>query len=426
VTAGASASPKLVGYAGLAAAGLLAGLVLSRPELIALTAPFLLALAAGLALATPPRLTVGAEVDEERALEGDKVAARVVLESATPIDRLDVYLRLPTGVETIGGRNPVALRLRAGERRELEVQLLARRWGGHVLGPAYARASDPFGFLRWETAAATRPQLRVYPREDVLRRLLSPRETQVFSGNEVSRRKGEGIEFADLRQWASGDPVRRVNWRASARRGELFVNESHPERNTDVILFVDSFAEARQAGESTLDLAVRATATLADAYARRRDRVGLIAFGGILRWLTPGSGLVQLYRIVDALLDTEIVLSYYWKDLDVIPRRTLPPSALIVALSPLLDPRSVGALLDLRARGFDLAVVDLSPLPFTARPSDALDAVAYDIWALRRDALRHRLQRAGVAVVEWQAGEPLQAILEEVRAFRRHARHARA
>ena len=40
----------------------------------------------------------------------------------------------------------------------------------------------------------------------------------------------------------------------------------------------------------------------------------------------------------------------------MIPRRTLPPSALVIALSPLLDPRSVGALLDLRARGFDLAV----------------------------------------------------------------------
>ena len=136
---------------------------------------------------------------------------------------------------------------------------------------------------------------------------------------------------------------------------------------------------------------------------RRRDRVGLIAFGGILRWLVPGTGLVQLYRIVDALLDTQIILSYYWKEIDVIPRRTLPPSALVIALSPLLDPRSVGALLDLRARGFDLAVIDVSPVPFTARPRRGLDAVAYDIWRLRRDALRHRLQRAGVAVVEWDA-----------------------
>jgi uncharacterized protein (DUF58 family) len=217
-----------------------------------------------------------------------------------------------------------------------------------------------------------------------------------------------------------------VNWRASAKRGEVWVNESHPERNTDVILFVDSFAEARSGSEGTLELAVRATTALADAYARRRDRVGLIGYGGILRWLVPGTGLSQLYKIVDALLDTEIVLSYYWQEIELIPRRVLPPGALVVALTPLLDPRSVAALLDLRARGFDLAVLDVSPVPFARRPNDGLDALAFDIWTLRRDALRHRLQRAGVGVAEWRSERSLQAALEEVREFRRHARLAHA
>ena len=419
------ASPKLASYAGLSGAGLLTALVFARPELVALTAPFLLALAAGLALATPPRLTISVELDESRALEGEDVGASIVVESTTPVDRLDLYLRLPDGVELRDGANPVSLHLHAGERRELALQLGAARWGAHVLGPAYARARDPLGLLVWETTAETRPELRVYPREDVLRRILQPRDTQLFTGNEVSRHKGEGIEFADIRPWAAGDPVKRVNWRASARRGDLWVNESHPERNTDVILFVDSFAEARHGDEGTLDLAVRATATLADAYIGRRDRVGLIAFGGILRWLVPGMGVVQLYRIVDALLDTQIVLSYYWKEIEVIPRRTLPPNALVIALSPLLDVRSVGALLDLRARGYDLAVIDVSPVPFAPRPSGGLDAVAYDIWTLRREALRHRLQSAGVAVAEWRDDMPLQAVLEEVREFRRYARHAR-
>src|SRR6266511_1305257 len=169
-----------------------------------------------------------------------------------------------------------------------------------------------------------RTPLRVYPREELLRRLVVPRETQVLAGNAVARSKGEGIEFADVRPFTPGDLVRRVNWRASARRDELWVNEAHPERNVDVILFVDSFAEARRGSEGTLDLAVRATSSLADAYLARRDRVGLVSFGGILRWLLPGMGTIQHYRILDALLDTEIVLSYYWKDIDVIPRRTLP------------------------------------------------------------------------------------------------------
>ena len=419
------ATAKLASYAGVSAVGLLTALVTARPELVALTAPFLLALGAGLALATPPRLSVDVALAENRALEGDEVGARVTLRSTTPVDRLDVYMRLPDGVQLVEGRNPVALRLAAGQERELELTLLAERWGGHVIGPTFLRARDPLGLLTWESTADTRPELRTYPREAVLQRVVQAADTQVFAGNEVARTKGEGIEFADIRQWGAGDALKRVNWRASARRGDLWVNESHPERNTDVILFVDSFAEARLGGEGTLDLAARATSALADAYVRRRDRVGLIGFGGILRWLVPGSGLVQLYRIVDSLLDTQIILSYYWKEIDVIPRRMLPPNALVIALSPLLDQRSVGALLDLRARGYDLAVIDVSPVPFVARTPAGLDAVAHDLWVLRRDALRHRLQRAGVAVVEWTEERPLQSVLEEVREFRRYTRHAR-
>lgn len=418
------ASAKLGGYAALAGVGLLAALIVGRPEIVALTAPFLLALATGLALATPPRFT--AEVDvAERAIEGDELPLTITLNAATPIDRIDLYLRLPPGIEPAEGDPAVAVRLRAGEERALELTVAAERWGAHVLGPLYVRTRDPLGLLLAEGRLPRSPTLRVYPRQEALRRILQPRDTQVFAGNEVARHKGDGIEFADVRPWASGDALKRVNWRASARRNELWVNESHPERNADVILFVDSFAEARHDASGTLDLAVRATAALADAYVTRRDRVGLISFGGILRWLTPGMGTVQLYRIVDALLDTEVVVSHYWNQIEVIPRRTLPPSSLVIALSPLLDRRSVGALLDIRARGHDLAVIDVSPVPFTSRPHSGVDQIAYDIWTLRRDALRHRLQRAGVAVAEWRDGEPMQAVIEEVRSFRRYARLAR-
>jgi len=418
------ASPKLGAYTALSCVGLLSALVLGRPEIVALAAPFLLALGVGLALAPTPAFTAELELPE-RAVEGDTLTARITLTAATPVERLDVYLRLPDGLTSPEACRATAIHLGRGERRELALPLTARRWGAHRVGPLYLRVRDPAGLLVVEGILPRAPHVRVYPTQDSLRRILQPRETQVHSGTEVARRKGEGIEFADIRPWAPGDPLKRINWRASARRSDLWVNESHPERNTDVILFVDSFEEARLADAGTLDLAVRATAALADAYIRRRDRVGLVSFGGILRWLTPGMGRVQLYRIVDALLDTEVILSYYWRDLEIIPRRTLTPNALVIALSPLLDRRSVGALLDLRARGFDLAVVDVSPLPFTTRPSEGLDSVAYDIWMLRRDAVRHRLRRAGVAVTEWRDDIPLDAVLEEVRSFRRYARLAR-
>jgi uncharacterized protein (DUF58 family) len=229
-----------------------------------------------------------------------------------------------------------------------------------------------------------------------------------------------------MRPFVPGDRPRRVNWRASARRGELWVNELHTERNTDVVLLLDTFSEARRAGASTLDHAVRAAASVAARYLARKDRVGVVGFGGLLRWLAPSLGTAQLYRIVDALLDTEVVTSYAWKDISVIPPRTLPPQALVLALSPLLDDRTASAFLDLAARGYDLAVIEVSPEPFVRRGPSELDALAYRLWRLDRAARRSRYERLGIAVAQWREGEPLEGAVREVRAFRRHALRARA
>ena len=420
------ASPRLGAYAGLSAFALLAALVLGLPELVVLAAPFALLLAAGLALGRPPQLELDVAWERERALEGDELTATVRAAAEQAVERVEVLLALPFGLESDPADNPVALRLAPGEARELELRVRCSRWGGYAPGRLAVRAHDRLGLFRFEAIVDRRSPLRVYPRPEPLLTLLRPFETQVFAGNEVARTKGDGIEFADMRAFVPGDRPRRVNWRASARRGELVVNEHHPERNTDVILFLDSFVEARGEEAGTLDLTVRAAAALAEGYLRRKDRVGTVGFGGILRWLLPGTGLVQLYRVLDSLIDTEVVLNFAWKDIDVLPARTLPPKALVVALTPLLDERAVGALLDLRARGFDLAVVEVSPVPFTAEGDDEAERLAYRIWRHRRAALRHRFERAGVAVTEWRDGEPLAAELEEVAAYRRSARVARA
>ena len=213
--------------------------------------------------------------------------------------------------------------------------------------------------------------------------------------------------------------------RLLARATSRFSSQNRASKASMKRTLIYGAGDAGVIGQGTLDLAVRATAALAAAYIQRRDRVGLIGFGGILRWLTPGGGIVQLHRIVDALLDTEVVLSYYWKEIDLIPRRVLPAKALVIALSPLLDQRSVGALVDLRARGFDIAVIEVSPIPYAPQPKSSAELLAFDIWLLRRDALRHRLRSAGIAVTEWRSDASLQAHLEEVREFRRHGRLAR-
>src|SRR5262249_15640993 len=132
-----------------------------------------------------------------------------------------------------------------------------------------------------------------------------------------------------------------------------------------------------------------------------------------------GTGLAQLYRIVDAMLESEIALSYAWKGIELIPRRMLPPQALIVALTPLLDSRSIEALLDLRARRWDLAVVEVSPLPFVPPGEGPLDPLALRVWELERAAVRARFTAMGAPVATWRDGDPFALPLWEVRAFRR-------
>jgi uncharacterized protein (DUF58 family) len=413
---------KLHAYALLTAVGLFASLALARPEPAILAASFGVALAAGLALAREPDIRVAVELDRERVLEEDEVTLEVDLYAHEPASRLELLLEIPGRLEVVAGANPTAVRLGRGEERRLELKLRCTRWGAFRLGEIHLRARDPFGLVTWAQTLERRVDLRVYPKPEALRELVRPLETQVYTGNRVSRHKGEGLEFADLRPFAPGDRIRRINWRASARRNDLWVNELYAERNADVIVFLDSFAEVRRGASGTLDQAIRAAASLTERYLAQKDRVGFVNFGGVLNWLRPGTGQVQLYRIIEALLNTEITLSYAWKEIDVLPRGTLPPKALVLALTPLLDDRAVGALLDLRARGFDLVIVEVSPLPFAEPPAGEFGELAFRLWKLRREARRLEYERAGAPVVEWSEDAPLTAVLEGVSAFRRHAR----
>ena len=422
-----TAGPRLEGHAVVVALALVTALALRRPELAALAAPFGLALALGLRPGIgEPRVEAALALADERVVEGEPLAAELQVWAGTPVDRLEVQLVLPHGVELVDGVSAFASRLRAGESRTYPLTLRCRRWGVYHVGRLELRVRDVFRIVAWQARVNDTTRIKAYPRAETLRRILPPRETQVFTGSEVARAKSEGIEYADLREYVAGDRLREINWRASARREKLVVNERHPERNTDVVVFVDSFADVRRGERSTLDDAVRATAGLAARYLERRDRVGLVTYGGVLRWLQPGMGQAQRFRLVETVLETGIEPTYTWRNVNVIPARILPPKALVLAISPLVDERFVATIADLRARRFDVAVVEVDPVPFVAPARGELEGLAYRLWLLQRETLRARLARLGVAVARWNDDVPLEAALEGVRTYRRHAWLTRA
>jgi len=423
-------TPKLGAYAALAAAGLLAALLFARAEAAVLALPFALIALLGIASVREPQLELEPELDRDRVLEGEQAVLQVRLRAAVPVRRIELSLRLPHGVALADSGPWPEVTLRAGEERTVELRIDAQRWGAYDVGSMLVRTRDRFGLLLFERAFVRSLPLRVYPTSDGLRALLAPLETQALAGNSVSRERGDGIEFADVRAFVAGDRVRHVNWRVSARRGDLHVNQHHPERNADVVIFIDTFAEVGESGQrpgggTTLDLAIRGAASLAARHLAGRDRVGMIGFGGIIRWLRPGMGVVQLYRVMDSLLDTRVVASYAWKGIDVIPTGTLPPKALLLALTPLVDERTIGALLDVRGRGFDVAVIELDPVAFVAPRPDERGELAHRLWLLQREALRERFRAAGIPIATWNEQRPLDSALEEVRSSRRHGARVR-
>jgi len=404
----------------LAGAGIVAGLATGRPELVVIVTPVLLLVGVGLAASGVPRLTVAIAVDRERIIEGQTATVRVMIRNDGAAADVEVALgrTAHVGADPAG---PLLLRLQAGAEQSLSFVARPQRWGAHTLGPLVVRAHDPLGVRTWEARLGHQVTVRSFPREQDLRHLIAPLRTQPFLGAHVARLRGSGIEFADIRPFTPGDRVRQVNWRATARRGTLHVTDRHPEHASDVVLLLDTFAEARDGNRGTLDAAVRAAASLARAHLARRDRVALVDFGGTLHWLEPAFGTRQLYRIVDALLASDIAFSYAWRAVESIPRKLLPPGALVIAVTPLLDERSIRLITDLRTRGRDLTVIEVSPEGRAAPGSTAGDRVAYQLWRLQRSALRARLQAMGIAVVVWDDAGLLDAGLEGVNAFRRSA-----
>jgi uncharacterized protein (DUF58 family) len=400
-------------YAALAAAGMLVGVAGSMPSAIALGAAFLIPLAYGLAAHRPLLPRVHVEVSRPRLLEGDDADIRIVVTASAAVDWLEVELPLPPRLRPVAGKPCRVISLPEAGERTLVYRLECAHWGAYTLGDVELTGRRALALVAASASAPGRI-VRVYPRVERLRRVVAPLATRPASGNRPARESGDGIEFAETREYRAGDRVRRINWHASARRGQLLVSDRVPERSSDVVIFLDSLAQAQTLNASTLDFSVRAAAALVAAYLPRRDRVGLLAFGADLQWVLPSGGTRQQYRIVEATLASESARFYRWHDPRLIPRRVLPPQSLVVALTPLLDWRVIRALLNLRGRGFDLAVIEVDPVPFADEDRARYGDDAWRAWLLARDATRTRFRRAGCRIARWDREAPLTAVVEEL------------
>ena len=409
----------------LAAAGLLLAVVTRRPELAGLAAPALLLLGAGRATrgGLPERLTVRVGLTSTRINEGEPAAVDVVVSGADETAGPD---GTPGAAGAAGGTGAAgdASEARFDARWAFEpgrgiepgsatavnghaarFTFAIERWGKRKLGGVTLTLHD-----RWRLAegrvALDLPAIDCYPSPAVQRTEVVLSKLPNRLGEHRARVPGDGTEFTGVREYVPGDRQRAINWPASTRLGRLQVNTFSAERSQDVVLLVDATSDVGEPGQSALDLGLRGASGAARAHLAARDRVGVITYQwGGAHWLAPSLGRRQFYRIVDALLqsDTGFARGAVFNRL---PRAALPPGALVVAFSPLLDGRFVETLRDMRERGFALIVVDVLNAEPPRRRAFA-DNAARRIWHLEQQAIRFSLRELGVPVVSWDGLAPL-------------------
>ncbi len=384
-----------------------------RPDLFVAVLPLALVLATLAVRPSAPDYSLMHRISGDRVFEGDTVTVTVEVTASTAVALLELYEPLAPGSLLASGNHRAVMTLRPGQTASWSYQISYPVRGVYDLGALVVRVRDRWS-LRWQEGRhVDHKRVRVHPRSAPLRGLPRPLRTQTSVGDYVSRAFGEGIEPGDIRQFAPGDRIRQVNWRASLRLGTLYVTQQHRERNADVVLMLDTMAQVGTASVTTLDAAVRAAASLATAYLARKDRVGLIVYGGVIDWVRPGSGRAHYERIADSLLRADVVFTYVTKDLKLVPPRVLPPHAFIVALTPLLDRRFTQAAVDLVARGFDVLVLVVSPVELMRARLNAspIDQLACRLWTLERRARLDELRRHGLPVIEWNPADPLEAAI---------------
>jgi len=184
-----------------------------------------------------------------------------------------------------------------------------------------ARGSDTFtrifvwyestlGLVRRRAIVDAPETIRVYPDLSAVERYgqLQVRNRLVEAGLRRMQLRGVGSEFESVRDYASGDAFRSIDWKATARRGKLMVVQREVERSQDVMLLLDCgrLMTARIGVQRKLDYAVTAGLSMASIASLASDRVGVVAFARrILVARAPRSTAASIHALADALCDVE-------------------------------------------------------------------------------------------------------------------------
>ncbi len=352
----------------------------------------------------PNRLSVGV---------GNKIELDVINSSSRAW-----HLRLKDDVPEEFDADPeeLAFKISASSRARLAYKVTPRKRGKFSFGAVHVRVRGPAGLMWHERSIALTEAVAVFPDlRGASRLLLSDAALDLVNlGLRQLRRDGRGSEFARLRDYAQGDSVREVDWKATARRTRPVTRVMESERSQTLLIGVDAGRSmaARVDGLTKLDHAVNAALFLAFVAIKNGDRVGLVVFAdGVKSYLAPNGGRTQYRKIVDALYSARPHLTYVdylalFKELNV---RLLRRSLLCV-FTDFIDEDQASTMVDPMRRlakrhvPLCLSVKDTALAGLlNAQPPEAEVAYQHAVASellLEREAMKRKIGQGGVQMID--------------------------
>jgi len=204
---------------------------------------------------------------------------------------------------------PQSLELRPGQSCSLTYRLRPGQRGLSQFGQTQVVMPSPLGFWRRSYLLGQTAEVRVYPDFAAMAhyQLLATDNHTSQLGIKRQPRRGEGLEFHQLRDYRPGDTLRQVDWKATIRRDKLISREYQDERDQQIFFMLDCGRGMRaQDGHlSHFDHALNALLLLSYVALKQGDAVGLMSFAGPRRWLPPVKSSRGVNTILNGVFDLQ-------------------------------------------------------------------------------------------------------------------------
>lgn len=204
---------------------------------------------------------------------------------------------------------PLRLSLPGHGVARVRYRLVPAARGSFVFEGTHLRLHSPWRLWRALRTVGQPQQVRVYPDFAPLAKLalFSAEQASLLVGAHMRRRRGEGTDFRQMREYRVGDSLRQVDWKATARARKLISREYQEERNQQLLLVVDTGRRmlASEGGLSHFDHALNASLVVAWLALRQGDAVGLLATGAGHRWIPPRRGPGALQGLLNGSYDLQ-------------------------------------------------------------------------------------------------------------------------